>query len=79
MKEVLKSNTLWTLILLGLILLFTVLTQNDYSWNWKITSLVVSSIVFVFFGLGVVGFSIFNLFTYLFKKIIKKQWKRNQG
>ena len=72
-KAALTSHILWAIISFGFVLLFTGLTQYDYSWSWKTNGLIISCIMFVLFGLGAVGLSIFNLFIYLFRKIKKKK------
>lgn len=71
-KALLTSHIFWALISFISVLIFTGLTQYDYSWNWKTTALVVSCILFVLFGLGAVGLSIFNLFIWLGKKLVDK-------
>jgi TRAP-type C4-dicarboxylate transport system permease small subunit len=72
-KALLGSHIFWAAISFSLVLLFTGLTQYDYGWNWKTTALVVSSILFVLFGLGAVGLSVFNLVINLVRKIKKKK------
>ena len=72
-KSVLSSHIFWAIISFGLVVLFTGLTQYDYGWSWKTTMLVISSVLFVLFGLGAVGLSIFNLIISLVRKIKKKK------
>jgi hypothetical protein len=72
-KGLLTSHIFWAIISFGFVLLFTGLTQYDYDWNWKTNALIASCVMFILFGLGAVGLSIFNLFIYLFKKLINKK------
>lgn len=71
-KAILSSHIFWAIISFGLVVLFTRLTQYDYGWSWKTTILVISSVLFVLFGLGAVGLSIFNLIISLVRKVKKR-------
>jgi len=71
-KSVLSSHMFWALVSFVFVLLFTGLTQNEYDWSWKTTSLVISCVLFILFGLGAVGLSVFNSIIRLIRKIKKK-------